>query len=102
MTFTIDKDNIGFITIFSIFFIIIIFLFVWLGEAFVFDNKFKNGEISLETYCERFKTSSSPPVSCYEYFNVKQNGTRQDCKYNATTKTTNCKTVPILTPNESK
>lgn len=84
-----------------IFFGLIIVSFLWFlvfvgYQDISFSNKFKTGEISLETYCKKYETSNNPPVSCYEYFNVKKIGDKLNCNFNPTIKTTICNNTPIL------
>jgi hypothetical protein len=37
-------------------------------------DRFKKGEISVEEFCENYKTNKQIPAVCYNYFGVKPNG----------------------------
>lgn len=66
------------------------------------NKSFRQGDITVEQYCEKITrggTTESIPVACYEYFKVRQEGIRRECRYNPATKTNQCKNVPILVPN---
>lgn len=70
-------------------------------EDDLIDN-YKQGKITLQQYCDKatdFGTNTNLPPICYQVYNLKQVGAKQECDYNVAVKSIICKTVPILETN---
>jgi len=76
-------------------------LFFSLWKADEPARQYGAGQISLQEYCDIFKTSRNPPADCYTYFSVKPVGSDTNCTPINTGKTTSmsCSTTTILQPN---
>lgn len=66
------------ILIFSGILLIAVLMFLFTSGYKTQDELFNEGKISVQQYCDPYKTSTQIPAGCYAYFAVKPNG--QTCR----------------------
>lgn len=63
------------VIILGIIIIVISAIFIRFGiKESEFKNKFENGYITIQEFCDHYKTDNQIPAACYNYFGVKPNG----------------------------
>jgi hypothetical protein len=95
-----DEIDIGLSVFVALIVFILVIGFFVIREETKIDDAFRNGDITLEQYCDQVTlggTTTKLPVACYGQFNLKAVGTHEECNHNG--KTTTCATYPTLESN---